>query len=313
MAKRPLKPPPFVEPSKPKRFPRPPSGERWLHEVKFDGHRVHVRIDGGELKILSSRGNDYTPKAGQSVAHALRSLPARSAYLDAEMVVNDEDGVSDFGLLQKDLASRRTDRILLYFFDLLFLDGVNLMAKPLVERKAALAALLSSQDERSPLKLSAVFEESDGQLLYEHACRLGVEGVVSKIRDSRYLPGDAGFKVWHKAICNHVSQFVVCGYVPSTTGDVAELYIGAREGMNVFYRGHLAVGGKASRGLKPLLSRAEQTRNPYADKPTKLLSKRRVRFVKPSRLVDVTYRGITSNGRLRHPSFVGLTKPSRQA
>lgn len=259
------------------------------------------------MTVLSSRGNDYTRKVGPAVVEAVAALTAKNAYLDGELVVEGEDGITDFGLLQDDLGNR-TDRLRVYLFDIMFLEGRDLKAMPLIERKARLAQLLRDAPPSSPLRLSQVYEEPDGDAMHEHACKLGIEGVVSKVRDSRYIPGDKGGAVWHKAICNQVAPFLICGYIPDKAGAIDSLYFGEREGTNIHYRGHVTVNPQTSKALKPAIAKAEQPRNPFADKSTHELKPRGVRFVKPTRFVEVSFRGTTENGRLRHPSFVGLRK-----
>ncbi len=307
MAKRNASPPDFIDPSKPKRHERPPSGDRWLHEIKFDGYRVGIRLDRGQVSVLSSGGSDYTKKAGPEIASAIAALDAASAYLDGELVVEAPNGVSDFGALQNDLGSRRTDRLRVYLFDLMFLDGKDLKSLPLHERKSILGRLLGDLPRSSPLRFSQHYEEVDGETMHARACQLGVEGVVSKLRDSRYIPGDRGGAVWRKAICRQESTYVICGYVPSSSGAV-ETYFGEREGLNILYRGHVSIPERHAAAIKSALAGKMQPRNPFADKPTPILKKRGVRFVKPVRKIAVGYRGTTESGKLRHAYFLGLPK-----
>lgn len=300
-------PPTFVDPCKPKRQDRPPSGEGWWHEIKFDGYRVGVRLDRGQVSVKSSGGNDYTRKAGPEIQEAIAVLDAKSAYLDGELVVEAPNGVSDFGALQNDLGSRRTDRLRICLFDIMFLDGKDLKPLPLHERKAILTRLLADLPRSSPLRLSRHYEGVDGEAMHSHACELGVEGVISKYRNSRYIPGDRGGTVWRKVICRLESTYLICGYVPSGSGGL-ETYFGEREGSNVFYRGHVSVPEKQAAGIKAVLAGKAQPGNPFTDKPTPILKKRGVRFVKPVRRIVVGYRGTTESGKLRHAYFLGLQK-----
>ena len=134
MPKAPPSPPSFIDPCKPKLSQRPPSGERWWHEVKFDGYRIGVRVAGGKVSVLSSRGNDYTRKVGAGIVEAIEGLGLSSAYLDGELVVEAESGLTDFGALQNAIG-KDTERLRVYLFDLLFMDGEDLRPKPRIERK----------------------------------------------------------------------------------------------------------------------------------------------------------------------------------
>ena len=140
--------------------PRPPRGDAWVHEIKFDGYRLKAQVRGDRAKLLTRGGQDWTDRFG-AVAEALAALPTRTAILDGELVVEAASGASDFPALQADLAAGRSDRFRYYLFDLLYLDGRDLRQRPLVERKAALAELLAGV--AAPLRVSEHFEE-DGEV-----------------------------------------------------------------------------------------------------------------------------------------------------
>jgi bifunctional non-homologous end joining protein LigD len=127
---------------------------------------------------------------GTRLIEALKQLPVTSAMLDGELVVEDESGVSDFSALQADLSEGNTDRFVLYLFDIMHLDGFDLRRVPLIERKGVLQSLLGPAPRQGPVRYSEHFEE-DGDLLFKHACRLGLEGIVSKVRTATYQPGRA--------------------------------------------------------------------------------------------------------------------------
>ena len=144
---------------------------------------------------------------------ALERLPVVAAFLDGEVVVETERGTPDFGALQADLSEGRSDRFCYYLFDLLHLDGMDLTRAPLLDRKAALAQLLAGHVD-GVLKLSEHFTER-GDIVLKHACRLGLEGIVSKLATAPYRSGRT--KAWLKSKCIDSDEFVVIGYVPSTT------------------------------------------------------------------------------------------------
>jgi bifunctional non-homologous end joining protein LigD len=132
-------------------YNKPPSGPEWLHEIKFDGYRMEARLDRGKVRLLTRKQQNWTHRF-KPVADAVAALPATTALLDGEVVVEDENGISNFSLLQTDLKDGRTDRFVYYVFDLLYLDGRDLTGEPLLERKAALARLLKTkrQNRRDP-------------------------------------------------------------------------------------------------------------------------------------------------------------------
>ena len=194
-----------------------------MHEIKFDGYRLQAQIRGGKAKLLTRSGQDWTARFGAEISGALTALPAKTAILDGELVVEGAGGASDFSALQADLSANRTDRFRYYLFDLLYLDGQDLRAEPLLARKDRLAALLTGAPE--PLRLSEHFDE-DGEVMLRHACRLSLEGLVSKQRDAAYPTGRT--RSWIKSKCSDRQEFVVAGYVPSIGVEGARRLAGAR-------------------------------------------------------------------------------------
>lgn len=171
----------FLDPAFPKLKPSPPAGPEWLHEVKFDGFRAQLHLDERGVTIYSRNGHEFTRRF-QQIAKALPSLLVQSVVLDAEVVRLGEDGLPDFRALMGGNAGHPCA----YCFDLLVLDGEDQRDRPLIERKVALQALLT--EAGSPdLRYSDDF--SDPASLLSVAEQIGLEGIVSKQRDSRYLPG----------------------------------------------------------------------------------------------------------------------------
>ena len=115
----------------------PPTGERWLHEIKFDGYRLQAHIEDGKVTLWTRGGLDWTHKFGDAVPTALRNLPVRTALIDGEMVVENESGVAEFSLLQADLSDGRLDRFAYYAFDCLYLDGYDLREAALIQPQGA--------------------------------------------------------------------------------------------------------------------------------------------------------------------------------
>jgi bifunctional non-homologous end joining protein LigD len=165
------------------------------------------------VALMTRSGHDWTEKFGEGVTKALRALPVKTALLDGELVV-ESAGVSDFSALQSDLSEGRDDRFLLYLFDALHLDGYDLRDAPLLQRKSLLESLLAGAAAGGPLRFSQHLDD-DGDVILRHVCRLGLEGIVSKLREAPYRSGRS--KSWSKSKCASRQEFVIGGYVVSTT------------------------------------------------------------------------------------------------
>jgi bifunctional non-homologous end joining protein LigD len=183
-----------------------PEGSGWLHEIKFDGYRMHARLDRGAVKLLTRTGLDWTSKYAR-IAAAVASLSAEHAYLDGELCGLGPDGITSFSMIQLASDSGNAEALVFYLFDLLFLDGEDLRARPLIERKDRLAALLSGVG--SPLQYCD-HQVGHGREFHEKACAMGLEGIVSKRADAPYTPGNRG--LWVKVKCLHREEFVVVGW-----------------------------------------------------------------------------------------------------
>ena len=131
----------------------PPAGDRWLHEIKFDGYRLEARIEDGRVTLWTRSGLDWTEKFGDGVVDALRNLPLRNALIDGELAVENKSGASEFSLLQADLSEGRHDRFVYYAFDCLYLDGFDLREAALIRRKALLDELIGTGARPAPLQL----------------------------------------------------------------------------------------------------------------------------------------------------------------
>jgi bifunctional non-homologous end joining protein LigD len=193
---RPAPFPGFVEPCLPTLKKQVPTGERWVHEIKHDGYRVQGHLVGGVPKLITRHGHDWTHRMS-AIAEALSEIPANNLVVDGEVIVPDKEGRGDFSALEAALGESRQSRtMLLYLFDVLHLDGFDLRAAPLLDRKRVLAGLL---DGAGPPILYSDHMEVEGSVMFEHACKLHLEGVVSKLRDAPYRSGRG--ETWVKAKC----------------------------------------------------------------------------------------------------------------
>ncbi|TIP57279.1 MAG: DNA ligase D [Mesorhizobium sp.] len=304
--------PDFVEPTLATLVSSAPSGERWLHEIKFDGYRLQARIEAGRVKLLTRSGLDWTKKFGKAVVSALADIPVGTALIDGELVVETSAGVSDFSALQADLSEGRSDRFRFYVFDLLHLDGYDLREVALIKRKELLEKIIGS--DSGIISYSGHFEE-DGALVLQHACRLSLEGIVSKLRDAPYRAGRS--KNWVKSKCSARQEFVVAGYVPSTTSRkaIGSLVLGVYDHGKLHHVGRVGTGYTAA-VAESLFKKLERIRVPSSPFDERLAAgeARQVRYVRPELVAEVEFRAWTADGILRHASFRGLRedKPAKE-
>ncbi|TIL76834.1 MAG: DNA ligase D [Mesorhizobium sp.] len=304
--------PDFVEPTLATLVSSAPSGERWLHEIKFDGYRLQARIEAGRVKLLTRSGLDWTKKFGNAVVSALADIAVGTALIDGELVVETSAGASDFSALQADLSEGRSDRFRFYVFDLLHLDGYDLRDVALIKRKELLEKIIGSNS--GIISYSGHFEE-DGALVLRHACRLSLEGIVSKLRDAPYRAGRS--KNWVKSKCSARQEFVVAGYVPSTTSRkaIGSLVLGVYDHGKLHHVGRVGTGYTAA-VAESLFKKLERLRIPSSPFEKRLSADeaRQVRYVRPDLVAEVEFRAWTADGHLRHASFRGLRedKPAKE-
>jgi bifunctional non-homologous end joining protein LigD len=195
--------PGFIEPALATSVEKVPGGVRWIHEIKFDGYRVQLHIANDDIKVFTRRGNDWTRRFKKVAADAYLTN-AGTAIIDGEIVVPAADGTTDFSVLQNELKGRST-KIVIVAFDLLYLNGYDLRKLPLVESKAHLKKLIAKTD----IQFSESFEV-DGPDMYAHACSVGLEGVVSKVCNSRYPSGPS--RDWIKKTCAQRETLTIAGF-----------------------------------------------------------------------------------------------------
>ncbi len=175
--------PGFIEPCLPSPADKPPSGANWIHEIKHDGYRLMARRDPVGIRLITRRGHDWSGRF-PLVVEAVNHLKVRSCLIDGEVVCCDERGLATFQLLRH---RRNEPQAFLYAFDLLELDGADLRREPIEVRKATLASIL--RKARHGVRLNQHLEHPDGLTVFQHACQMGLEGIVSKRLGSRYRSG----------------------------------------------------------------------------------------------------------------------------
>jgi bifunctional non-homologous end joining protein LigD len=289
--------PRFIKPQLATLKAKAPSGDQWLHEIKFDGYRVQVHLNKGKKRVFTRNGLDWT-KRFSVIAGAL-DIPGQ-AILDGEVVVIHE-GRTNFSELQAELAAGRQDRLVYYAFDLLWRDR-DLRKLPQVERKRMLSDLLGENDIGHPVIYSEHLT-GDGQEMFEHATKLNFEGIVSKNAQAPYR--SYRNEGWLKIKTVQQGKFPVIGFVKDPTG-VAALYLGKREGKDLVYMGKVGTGW--SRTVSSQIRKQLDAVVSPKSKLTKPIKKPKATWVEPTFFADVEYRDITSEGLLRQSSFKGLKR-----
>ena len=283
-----------------------PAGSGWIHEIKYDGYRFLAQRRNRRVKLVSRNGIDWSARL-PSLREAILALPCRDCILDGELVVHDEAGHSSFDRLQQHFADADDGDIRAVVFDLLYLDGRDLRGETQDARKAALESLL--KDAPAPVQLSETVV-GDGREAAVAACRLGLEGIVSKSRDAPYREGRGGD--WLKIKCVQADEFVVVGY---TRGEGARAALGSlllaqagAHGKPWRYVGRVGSGLSVAtiddllRRLKPVRTAVPLERPPT---PGDLRGARPV-WVRPALVVEVNFRAWTRDGILRQASIKGL-------
>jgi bifunctional non-homologous end joining protein LigD len=291
--------PPFVTPQLATLVDEPPRSGDWVYEVKYDGYRLLAKLANGEAQLFTRAGNDWTAKLPH-LAAALKKLRLDGTWLDGEIVVPAEDGRASFQRLQNAFDAGNDSRIVYYVFDAPYLDGEDLRAVPLLERKKRLEeSLKGNQAVRYSEHLAA-----DPKEALEHACKLKLEGLIAKRADGVYASGRS--RDWLKLKCRQRQDFVIGGYTPPK---------GSRQGFGAllvgFYeQGKLRYAGKVGTGfddgmLKSLMRKFSTAKEPPFDNPPR---ERGVTWLKPSLVAEVEFAERTDEGLLRQAAFMGLRR-----
>ncbi len=283
-----------------------PTGNAWMHEIKFDGYRALIAAAGPQVKVYTRNGLDWTDKF-QPLARAIAKLDLPPCLIDGEIVAYDAAGNPDFSSLQQVLkrghgSEKESDGLQLFAFDLVELDGEDLTAEPNVERKERLEALLA---RAVPPIHFADHVIGAGEKLFQTMCEAGQEGIISKRIDGRYSGSRS--KNWLKVKCNLRQEFVVIGWKPSSARmrKFASLLLAQNEGGRLVYKGNVGTGFNA-RTQEEIAAKLDKlaAKEPAAEVPR--ADRRGVNWVRPELVAEVAFAEFTADGSVRHGSFIGL-------
>src|SRR3954451_9053468 len=283
--------PGFIEPCDPTLHERAPTGSGWVYEIKTDGYRAQVHIRAKRVTVYSRSGYDWTDEFAP-IAKAATQLRVREAIIDGEATVLGNTGLPDFQALRRELGNPESKRLIYHAFDLVHLNGCDLRGAPLLQRKQTLKSVML---DGPPTLVYVDFLEDDGSRVFEHACRMGLEGIVAKRVDAPYRSGRQD--IWIKLKCVKSDTFPIVAFVEKLGArprKIASLYVGRWEGDRLIY------AGKARSGYTEVVAREVRARlDPLIIRKTPLsvpVKKPKSTWVKPVIQAEIEYGGITDDG-----------------
>ena len=293
--------PGFVSPQLAKSVDRPPQGSGWGHEIKFDGYRLQLRVEGGRATLKTRAGLDWTGKF-RGIAKDGEGLP--DCLIDGEACALDANGAPDFPALQAALSDGKTGDLIFFAFDLLFAEGSDLRNLPLRDRKARLKSLLAAAPKSAKHVRYVDHFEIAGDAVLQSACRMSLEGIVSKRLDAPYR-SDRGDS-WLKSKCRAGHEVVIGGWT-GEAGQLRSLLVGVNKGDKLVYVGRVGTGfgrDKVARVL-PRLVQLDTDKSPFsgAGAPRKEAN---VHWAKPELVAEIEFAGFTASGMVRQGAFKAL-------
>jgi bifunctional non-homologous end joining protein LigD len=285
---------------------KPFDGDNWIFEIKYDGYRIISLIKNKKVKLTSRKQQDYSDRYIH-VTKELEKKIKKDVVLDGEVVIDDENGVSNFQLLQN-YTRTREGQVVYYVFDILWLDGYNLEQMPLIDRKELLRKILPKSSNF--IKYSDHVER-EGRKLFKLAVKQGLEGLIAKKKTSFYYEG-ARSNDWLKIKTEKRQEVVICGYTEPRASRkfFGALILGVYEKGKLTYVGHTGTGFDYAtlKDIYNLISKFRQKESPFEDVPKTNMP---VTWVKPEIVCEIKFSNFTTDGIMRHPVFMGIREDKR--
>ncbi|CAN7311696.1 non-homologous end-joining DNA ligase [Phenylobacterium sp. LjRoot164] len=281
----------------PKLVATPPAGEKWSHEIKFDGYRVQLHVHGGTPTIFTRNGHDWTAKFPELAAD-LGELP--DCILDGELCALDGEGRPNFSKLRASISPGRTKSLVVFLFDIIWGRGEDMRSYPLSTRRYVLEEVLGVSESTRLREVSSL--PTGGPAILASACKMGLEGIVSKRLDAPYGAGRSD--TWVKAKCRPSQEVVIGGWKQEPGRAFKGLLVGVYDRGRLTYAGSIKTGFSADTGMLKRLRALETEASPFAAGAPRKTSE--IHWVRPELVAAAEIAEWTDSGKLRQASFKGL-------